>query len=283
MASTMTLQPSMIRLPAWMLTLLLACAAGLASAADDKAPAPPPPAVAGETPQPKVSPLLAFVLNQVAGMVTDHLFGDSPLGLFRRLLGREPAAAPAVLPLAEGTTLAPVVGYALQQLDPQSFAVVKPIELRTGEAPVLRTGDVFALLYSTNLPGQVRLENIDPTGQVADLGVYTVLPDQLNRLPRDLGIKLVGRPGAEIIRFYFYPCLPPGSAGAAWAASFAGKLPDCGRGPNPVVQAAASGALKPKALVNLAQPDETMSFAGAADYRLNDVTSTVAVIRHEAR
>jgi hypothetical protein len=267
---------------AWVLALVWAAAPwALAQPGTAGVVAAPASQPAGDV-SPKVSPLLAFVLNQVATMATDHFFGDSPLGLFRRLLGLTPALKPEAAPLADGA-LAPVVGYALQQLDPQSFEVVKPLALSGHEPPLLRTGDVFALLYSTNLPGQVRLENIDPRGQVSDLGVYTVLPDQLNRLPRDLGIKLVGQPGAEIIRFYFYPCLPPGSAGAAWAGRFAGKLPDCGRGPNPVVQAAASGALKPKALVNLAQPDETMSFAGAADYRLNDVTSTVAVIRHEAR
>jgi len=193
---------------------LLSCLA-TAAAAD---PPPPPP---DDSPQPKMAPLLAYALKQLAGMAGMQLLGDSPWGLFRRLLGRQPEAARAdpVRPAgAAPAALAPVVGYTVQQLDPASFEVLKALPVQGGP-PVMRTGEVFALLYSTNLPGQVRLENIDPAGVVADLGVYTVLPDQLNRIPRDLGIKLVGQPGQELIRFYFYPCLPAGTAGAAWAAA----------------------------------------------------------------
>jgi hypothetical protein len=244
-------------------------------------------AATSDAPAPKIVPLLLFVLQQVGGMAFRQVVGDSPFGLFRKLAqGQSDAvhgAASATPPEAPASAgIAPVVGYSIEQLDPMSYAGIRSLDV-SQKAPALKTGDVFALRYSTSLPAQVRLENIDPSGSINDLGTYTVMPDQLNRIPSDLGIKLVGQPGTEVIRFYFYPCMPGGAGDEAWAVALKGKLPDCGRGPNPVVQAAASGAIRPKALVNLAQPDASMSFAGSADYRANDVTSTVALIQHEAR
>lgn len=269
-----------------MLAFLLLTASCATATADTAAP--PPAAVASQAadaPKPKVAPLLGFVLSQLGSIAFQKVVGDTPAGLFRKLLQRQFDSiyggdqAPQA-PAATGD-VAPIVGYVIERLDPKTFTPIGALDVARA-APSLKTGEVFALQYSTSLPGQVRLENIDPAGTVNDLGTYTVLPDQLNRIPRDLGIKLVGQPGTEVIRFYFYPCLPVGAAGEAWSAPYKGKLPDCGRGPNPMVLAAASGAVRPKALVNLSQPDDTMSFAGSADYRMNDVTSTVALIRHEA-
>jgi hypothetical protein len=132
----------------------------------------------------------------------------------------------------------------------------------------------------------VRLENIDPAGLVADLGTYTVLVDQLNRIPRDKGIQLQGRPGQERLRFYFYPCLPREAAGKPWAAGFQGRLPPCGAMPAVQVagagNATAYGTVKPRALVNLDQPDATMVFAGASGFKPGDVTMLEARIRHDA-
>lgn len=259
-----------------------------AQASDEPSAAstPAPPASAAGQPAPKIVPLLGFVLSQIGGMAFKQAVGESPLGLFRKLReqyfdsGKSAATSIDAQPQNE-RALAPVVGYSIEQLDPKTFASLKSLDV-ANQTPALKTGDVFAVKYSTSLPGQVRLENIDPSGVVNDLGTYTVTPDQLNRIPSNLGIKLVGQPGTEVIRFYFYPCLPSGSAEEAWAAGFKDRLPACGRGPNPVVLAAASGAIRPKSLVNLAQPDATMSFAGSADYRVNDITSTVALIQHEA-
>lgn len=272
--------------PITALALAMMSSVTLASEPPSAAAPPASAADAAEQPTPKIAPLLVFVLQQVGGMAFKQVVGDSPFGLFRKLMERQfdaiygPAPAPSQVPVEAGA-VAPVVGYAIEQLDPKSFASLKSLDVAK-KTPVLKTGDVFALQYSTSLPGQVRLENIDPSGTVNDLGTYTVTPDQLNRIPRDLGIKLVGKPGTEVIRFYFYPCMPAGATDEGWAAALKGKLPDCGRGPNPVMQAAASGAIRPKALVNLSQPDASMSFAGSADYRSNDVTSTVALVQHEA-
>jgi hypothetical protein len=233
---------------------------------------------------PKLSPLLGELVGRVTGTPVDRSAGAAPPGLFRRLAKQmqgEPVAAGTAAAAAPAVT--PALGYAMEQLDPASFALLRPITV-AGAPPLLRTGDVFVLQFSTNLPGQVRLENTDAQGKVADLGTYTVLVDQLNRLPRDKGIQLQGRPGHERLRFYFYPCLPPEAAGKPWFADFHGKLPACGATPAlQTAQAKPLGTVAPRALVNLAQPDTTMVFAGASDYQTGEVTVMDAVIRHVAR
>lgn len=228
--------------------------------------------------QPKIAPLLAFILQRiiVAGLDADMA---KPNGLFNRLktsLGF--GSAPELV--NKDDSLAPAVGYALQHLDSGSFEV--KTALNVGEVPtVLKTGDVFAIQYSTNLPGQIRLENINPMGQVSDLGTYTVLVDQLNRLPLERGIQLQGEPGMELLKIYFYPCLPPEAAGQPWANRFAPQLPLCAGTQNNQLEAAVRGTTKTRSLVNLAQPNSAMAFSGLADYRKNEVTMTVIRIQHE--
>ena len=156
------------------------------------------------------------------------------------------------------------------------------------------------LQFSTSLPGRVRLENIDAGGRVADLGAHTVWVDPLKRIPRDKGIQLQGQPGLERLRFYFYPCLPAEAAGKPWAAEFQGKLPPSTAAP--VLQSAhggnlggnlasnragspagAYGTVAPRAMVNLAQPDAHLVFAGSPDYKPGEVTLMETQIRHETR
>jgi hypothetical protein len=260
--------------------------AGLAAAEAQTAPADAAPAAVPAL-APKFSPVLGRVLGRVNDASAERPAGDAPPGLFRRLgkrldsLQAEPEADAAGAPADE---LVPTLGYAMELLDPKSFAVLRPVTV-AGNGALLRTGEVFVLQFSTNLPGQVRLEATDPAGQVSDLGTYTVLVDQLNRIPRDKGIQLQGRPGQERLRFYFYPCLPPEAAGKPWAAGFGGRLPRCGA--MPAVQladngsAAAYGAVAPRALINLNQPDTTMVFAGASTFKAGDVTLLEARIRHD--
>ena len=236
-------------------------------------------------PAPKFSPVLSQVLGRVLGTASA---GDTAPGLFDRLAKRldslraEPDAADSAPSDAD---LVPTLGYAMELLDPASFAVLRPVPV-AGSGAVLRTGDVFVLQFSTNLPGRVRLENTDGAGEVADLGTYTVLVDQLNRIPRDRGIQLQGRPGQERLSFYFYPCLPIEAAGKPWAADFKGRLPPCSQMP-PVRPAgtttAAYGTVTPRALIPFIQPDATMVFAGAASYQTGEVTLLQATIRHEGR
>jgi hypothetical protein len=259
--------------------------AGLASLAGAGL-APPviaaePPVAAASAPTSPISPILAQVLGQLSPGVRQAPSGQA--GLFGRYAQVHKAGAADGKPAA----LVPALGWAMEQLDPASFAVLRPVPVG-GAGPLLRTGDVFVVQFSTSLPGQVRMENIDPAGKVTDLGLYTVLVDQLNRLPRDKGIQLQGQPGVERLRFHFYPCLPGEAANKAWAADYQGRLPACPATPQrnatQVAQATRSfGTVTPRALVNLAQPDPNVAFAATADYKPGEVTLMEAQIRHEAR
>ncbi len=248
------------------------------------------PVVAAQTAAPAasasapMSPILAQVLGQLApGARNAGGAGKADSGLFGRYAQAHQAGAADGKPGA----LVPALGWAMEQLDPASFAVLRPLPVG-GAGPLLRTGDVFVVQFSTNLPGQVRLENLDPAGKLTDLGLYTVFVDQLNRLPRDRGIQLQGQPGVERLRFHFYPCLPAEAADKPWAADYKGRLPACPATPQrnatQVAQATRSfGTVTPRALVNLAQPDPHVAFAGSADYQPGEVTLMEAQIRHEAR
>ena len=247
--------------------------AGLAGAGS--APSHAEPASA---PQAKVSPLLRQVLDRVVPTAQGT---SAETGLFRRAAQQHKGDAQAVT--GKAINMVPALGYAMEQLDPHSFAVLRPVPVG-GSGARLSTGDVFVLQFSTSLPGQVRLESIDAKGRVAELGIYTVFVDQLNRLPRDKGIQLQGQPGLERLRFYFDPCLPAEAAGKAWAADFQGRLPACAG--SPALQTASAqtqGAIAPRALVNLAQPDSNLVFAGSNEYQPGEVTLMEAQIRHEGR
>jgi len=275
----------------------VALAAAPACTQPSAAPAPAP-AASGTEIAPRLSPLLGLVLSRVLDAAVESATGQTPTGLFRRLLQRlnpgEATLAAQDLPTGAGdagapgagrdagASVTPALGYAMEQLDPVNFATLRAVPV-AGADPLLRTGDVFVLQFSTNLPGLVRLENRDPEGRVADLGTYSVLVDQLNRLPRDKGIQLQGRPGLERLRFYFQPCLPAEAATRPWAAEFAGRLPPCDGGALQVASADGGlGRVVPRALVNLAQPDPTLAFAGASDVRPGEVTVLEARIRHVA-
>ncbi|SDH16674.1 DUF4384 domain-containing protein [Propionivibrio dicarboxylicus] len=265
-------------------SMLLALAL-ISPAASSLAQSPPPSGegdAAASAPQPKFAPLLGFVVQQIGSMMFQKVFKNEIDGIFKPLVdmsqnligvGPEAGNGPA------NERLVPTIGYSIDQLDPKSFDVLRTSSLNEATAS-LKTGDVFAIRYATNLPGQVRLENIDPAGQINDLGVYTVFPGATNRIPSDHGIKLVGQPGVEVIRLYFFPCVPGGPDMEALKSEFGNRLPACGAGQNPRVAAAAKGVIKTRSLQNLSQPDNKVSFSGASDYERNDVTSTALMIQH---
>jgi hypothetical protein len=251
----------------------LAQAAGAGTAA-----APASASQPGTPPAAKLSPLLSQVLNRVGPGSREGAAADA--GLFKRLARQNPPT-PGAAEAQAPAVLTPALGYAMEQLDPASFAVLRPIAVG-GSGAVLRTGDVFVLQFSTNLPGQVRLENIDSRGRVADLGTYTVLVDTLNRLPRDRGIQLQGQPGLERLRFYFYPCLPIEAAGKPWAADFQLRLPSChGSAALHTADSGGYGVVSPRAMEHLSQPDAHLAFAGINNYQPGEVTMMEAQIRHE--
>ena len=250
------------------------CLLGASAALPAAAQAPAEPAAA------KVSPLLGQVLGRLLPATQETPAAEA--GLFRRLAQQQKLAGTDV----PAAAMVPALGYAMEQLDPTSFAVLRPVAVG-GSGALLRTGDVFVLQFSTSLPGQVRLENVDPQGRTTDLGTYTVLVDQLNRIPREKGIQLQGQPGLERLRFYFYPCLPVEAAGKRWWADFQGRLPACAPiASQQLAQNAATralGVVKPRALVNLTQPDSHLAFAGSNEYQPGEVTLMEVQIRHEGR
>ena len=272
---------------AWWLAGLVAAVPVVASVVAPVVVYSQPVAVSAVSAEPAamVSPLLGQVLERVAPANRETGVGGA--GLFRRLAQQHKGALAPTDGRSTAAGMVPALGYAMEQLDPVSFAVLRPVAV-AGSGALLRTGDVFVLQFSTSLPGRVRLENIDAAGRVADLGTHTVFVDQLNRIPRDKGIQLQGQPGLERLRFYFYPCLPPEAAGKPWAAEFRGKLPACTAAPvlqsaNAGRHSASYGAVAPRALVNLAQPDANLVFGASPEYQPGDVTLMEAQIRHEGR
>ncbi len=277
------------------------CAAALALA--------PALAPAAEDIAAKGFPLVALILKPVLERVGERLSEKAadaaseriggPVGsLFQRLLGSEKTEVPvaaadaaasasgaAPLPQAALPGVTPSILYALDRLDPQSFAAQAPLDV-TGKRPVLKTGDAFALRFATNLPGQVRIENVDAQGVRSPLGVYNVLPGQDNRIPRTKGIQLAGSTGVETFNLDFYPCLPPEAAGLRGYAVYKDALPPCGSGAfdhAAGVQVAMRGVVRTRAAVNLELGDPKMVVAALPDFKPLDIVHQSFTLLHEAR
>jgi hypothetical protein len=184
------------------------------------------------------------------------------------------------LPPTFGAKLVPSVIYTVEQLDSHTFATTAQLDLSHG-TPTLYTGDVFAIKYSTNVSGQVRIDNIDGQGQKSALGTYNVVSGHDNRIPLKKGIQLVGGAGLETFKMYFFPCNPSGT----WTASAdpQSSMPACPTSPSEKLAAASKGLVMPKAAVNLDSPDPTIAVSAVTDYQPQDVTENDFQIRHSVR
>jgi len=192
--------------------------------------------------------------------------------------GTVPGMPPAgPMPAGNKAVLLPSVVYSLDELDPKKFSTKRHIKISAGAVPKLHTGDVFAIEYSTNLPGQLRIDNIDSAGTLAELGTYVMLPGRDNRIPITKGIKLVGETGTETFKMYFFPCVPEGDAAGA-----AEGLPTCPTGPSPQLLQASRHHVGAKGAVNLDSPDPTIAVAAVTDYQPNDVMVNEFRIDHIA-
>ena len=194
--------------------------------------------------------------------------------------GAPPPGVPTATPGAKSAVL-PSVLYSLEQLDPKTFKVSHSIDLGHG-TPTLHTGDVFAIEYSTNVPGQVRIDNVDSAGTTSALGTYTVQSGHDNRIPVTKGMKLVGTTGTETFKLYFFPCLPTDAGGTSDSATAYAGLPTCPAGPSPQLLRASTGLVGAKAAVNLDSPDPTIAVNAFASYQTNDVTESDFHILHVA-
>jgi len=285
---------------------------GLAFGQDNPPPGNPPDNPPAQPPlrTSKNPLLLALVvqplLEEVGGTLTASLGA-----LFSRLIGRltgsapaatanpapgaakdSPAAAVSAPPsdaggkdsgaAADKPAVAPSIIFSLDLLDPQTFALQHQVDFTQG-APTLRTGDVFAIEYATNVTGQVRIEDIDSAGKKFSLGTYTVQAGRDNRIPAARGIKLIGLTGTETFRMYFYPCRTSGAAADASAESTTvASLPACPIGMNTRLAQASKGLRASKSAINLETPDPTITAAAVPNYQSDDVTVSEFRIDHVA-
>ena len=253
-----------------------------------------PPASAASGVAPKAFPLLALIIKPLlaqAGTKLAESAGDQLAegvqGLFSRYFGAgkkaaaeaaaasaapstAAASAPAVaVAVAGADAVVPSLIYSVDRLDPQSYATLGPLDV-AGDTPHLKTGEVFALRYATNLPGQVRVDNIDALGVRTPLGTYNVLPGQDNRIPRSKGIQLAGSTGLETFRLYFYPCVP-GEVRAEQSADTLRDLPACDESGGAALMLASRGGVRTRGAVNLDLVDPGVVVSAAVDYRPREV------------
>jgi hypothetical protein len=270
-----------------------------------------PPADAANGVAPKAFPLLALIIKPLLAQAGSKLaegagdqLAEGVQGLFSRYFGagKKAAAAAAAAssatsatPAANPTTTTAATGggeavvpsliYSVDRLDPQSYAALAPLDVAS-DTPHLKTGDVFALRYATNLPGQVRVDNIDALGVRTPLGTYNVLPGQDNRIPRSRGIQLSGTTGLETFRLYFYPCLPAEAAKLRGYASYKDALPECAAaagsgGADTPLQVASKGLLRTRGARNLELDDPSMVVAAVTDYRPREVIEQAFKLQHD--
>lgn len=187
-----------------------------------------------------------------------------------------PTGAPAAK-----SGLLPSVIYTVNRLDPHTYTATGQLDLTHG-TPTLHTGDVFAIEYSTNVSGQVLIDNIDSQGQRSGLGTYTVLSGHDNRIPVTKGIKLVGTTGTETFKLYFYPCLATDASGRPDPAAASASLPPCPTAPSPKLLQASKGLVAAKSAINLDSPDPTIAVSAVADYQTSDVAENDFQIQHLA-
>lgn len=93
----------------------------------------------------------------------------------------------------------------------------------------IRTGESFAILFATTVPGRVRLINTDVNQVVSSSDVYEALPAADNRMPRDWqgGVLMGGAPGMEYLDVEFTPCVSQQYANDPRVVQFQGVLPNC--------------------------------------------------------
>ena len=275
-------------------SLALAQSAATTTAAESAASAPAVAPKAGVLMALLLKPLFERAAGKVAEAAGDQL-GEGVGDLFSRFFGsrktKKPADDMAVgtapvalsLPSASGSAQAvtPSLIYAVDRVDPASFASLGPLAVDKAR-PKLKTGDVFAVRFATNLPGQVRVENIDASGRRNPLGTYNVLPGQDNRIPRTKGIQLTGTTGEETFNLYFYPCLPSEASGLRGLATYKDALPACSAAGASEIQVASRGVVRVRSAQNLELDDPSMVVAAVFDFKPRDIVLRSFRLLHEA-
>jgi hypothetical protein len=185
---------------------------------------------------------------------------------------------------AAATPIVPALVVAVDQVDPQSFQTIGQLDVKGG-SPTLRTGDVFAIRFATNLPGLVKIENVDAQGVVSDLskgGAYQVIPGRDNRIPRTKGMKLVGDTGLEIFTLNFYPCMPNPPPPEGLPASLQGRLLDCSTVADKQLGLNSANAGMVRSAVNLEVEDHTILAGAVTDFTPTNVIRLQFTVQHVA-
>ena len=176
-----------------------------------------------------------------------------------------------------GDNITPAILYKIEQLDPVTFQSIRTFENVKSTPPSLESGNVFAITYEPNMPGQVRLENIDPQNVTTQLGTYNVVGRKSRRLPVTKGFQLSGAPGTEQINIYFTPCRPPEAQNQPGVVEFQ-KLPLCSNTQvTNLAKAGKAGGVKPKVVINMDSVDPSIAVGVSVDYTQNDLQNGLPV------
>lgn len=180
---------------------------------------------------------------------------------------------------APAGSITPAIAYKIEQLDSKTFLPIRIFEDLKKNTPSLKSGDVFSITYEPNMPGQVRLENVNAQNEMTSLGTYNVVGRQPLRLPKTKGFQLSGAPGIEQINIYFTPCRPPEAQNKTGVVEFGG-LPLCSNSQTTnLAKAGKGGSIKPKTVVNMDSPDLNIAVGIATDYTQEDLQNGMPVMQ----
>lgn len=159
-------------------------------------------------PMPATQPQIASTMT---GIGSESAWNQAP---------NAPGYAPAPMPSPQAPNLAgPTLSAgSIGQILPEAMIDIatKLIQVDGNGAPLrqippanasLKTGERFMVQFVTNLPGQVRVSNINPKGATTFLGDFYVVGGIPNHLPRLF--RMQGNLGRDTFRLDFAPCQDP--------------------------------------------------------------------------
>lgn len=188
------------------------------------------------------------------------------------------AAVADAIPFNE--SLQPSLLMGIEQLDPDRFTPVRSLA-QSAEPPHLRTGDVFAISFASNVPGRITVENSDSAAVHSVVASYTILPGQDNRFPPRRGIQLVGATGLETFEVLFQPCIPDIASALPQLATFKGRLPACREEDKDLPLSTPVRGRAIKSAINLDVGDPLIAARVLPNFRASDVIRTQFLLQHD--
>ena len=176
--------------------------------------------------KPKTDPQ---TINNVPNNGTGSLTTSTPVAA-------TPTASAVTTAQAEGLAAQPILTYIVKKLashepNAQETGVITNGQFEKDGSPTfkIRTGESFAIAFSTTVPGRVRLINTDVDQNVSPSSLYETLPGADNRLPRlhEGGILMTGKAGVEFMDVEFTPCIAQSYAQDPRVLPFVNQLKPC--------------------------------------------------------